>query len=308
MIQQARRFSPPFLAVPRSGALGGLEFTLMLFLLIALAADVVLLMFNGSLVATAVVCAAYILGATAFLRMSGSRFGFAEYLCIALILGIFTATLAGVWAGIVLSAPVGLGYLFAVIAGYMLYRNERGPEPTEAISPVAVASTAAPIPMTAMHDDALRNVDIFRGLSREHRHMIANMGRIEELRDGEILGVQGGWGDSIYVILDGQVQLLTSTPMGQLTVRIAGPGESLPLAALIGEGRLVTSAIALTAVRALTISRSNLLDLCAIHPDMGMQLFQAIAEVLATRYQSMLNRLGQSMDRIMEQTDMWANV
>ena len=96
--------------------------------------------------------------------------------------------------------------------------------------------------------------------------------------------------------------------MGELTVRIAGPGESLPLAALIGDGTLLTTALAFSDLRALVLPRERLLTLCAERPDIGMQIFLAVAEILGNRYRSTLHRLTESMDKVVEQTELWANV
>ncbi|MBI4497053.1 MAG: cyclic nucleotide-binding domain-containing protein [Chloroflexi bacterium] len=184
--------------------------------------------------------------------------------------------------------------------------------PRERAAPVAGADQVrvcgCPASTLAVTVDDLLHVDIFQNLAPAQLALVAALGRSEDRGHGDVLGDQGSRGVALYLILAGQVELLTVTPMGELTVRVAGVGESLPLAALIGDGTLITKAVALSEVRLAVIPRAALLDLCAAHPDIGMHLFRAVAEILAVRYQSTLHRLGQSMDQALRQPELWANV
>lgn len=117
--------------------------------------------------------------------------------------------------------------------------------------------------------------------------------------------MQGGRGEAVYVILKGHVELFVASPSGQLTVRIAGPGESLPLAALLEDGTLITSARAMSDVEVLVLPRFHLLNLCSERPDIGMRLFYAIADILGSRYRSTLQRLTQQMDRVFQESELW---
>ena len=156
--------------------------------------------------------------------------------------------------------------------------------------------------------ELLKEVDIFRTLSDEQRGIVAGLGRVERWAPGAAMGEQGSYGGALYVLLSGQVELVTSSPMGQLTVRVAGPGETLPLAALLGSGRLITTPHTLTDVRAMMIPREQLLMLCDENPSIGMKIFQAVGQILADRYRSTLQRLTEGMDRALRQPELWANV
>jgi hypothetical protein len=154
----------------------------------------------------------------------------------------------------------------------------------------------------------LKQADIFHNLTDEQLNLVIKLGRIEKRHTGETLGFEGSQGESLYVILEGRVQLTTSTPIGQLAVRMAEPNESLPLAAVIGTGSLITNVIAFSEVRALVIPRAKLLDLCSERPDIGFEIFRAISEILANRYRSALNGLSQRMDKLRELSEWWVNV
>jgi CRP-like cAMP-binding protein len=110
------------------------------------------------------------------------------------------------------------------------------------------------------------------------------------------------------MVLEGQVQLTTSSPRGEITVRIAGPGESLPLAALLGSGKLITTAYAMTDLRGMEIPRDKLRELLLQQPAIGMKVYQAMADILGGRYQNTLTRLVGTMEHALRQADVFANV
>lgn len=154
----------------------------------------------------------------------------------------------------------------------------------------------------------LRNVDIFQTLSLDELAQVARVGREVRLPQGTSLARQGHRGAVVYAILEGQVELTTSSPKGQVTIRIAGAGESLPLAALLGEGDLISTATAMTEVKAVEIPCSAFQKLCRQRPDIGERVYRAIADLLARRYRTTLNRLVGTMDDALRRQDAFANV
>lgn len=278
------------------------------FLVIAAAAlitDVMILSYAGELVAAASIAAIYSLGVLfRLLYFSKTRIGVAECLGTALSTVIVIGAIVGVLSGLTFSAIVALGYLFAIGSGYSIYRLYRAETRAEAAAPLPQYSRV----LSETEVKAMKNVDIFRYLSDEQVSKLTRLGLIEEMRAGEILGVQGKHGSELYIILEGQVELTAVSSMGHLTVRIAGPNESLPLAALMGDGTLITSAQAIDDGRVLVIPRSRLFELCNEHPDIGFQLFRAVAEILADRYKRTLDRFSETVDKALERSEIWANV
>jgi CRP-like cAMP-binding protein len=155
---------------------------------------------------------------------------------------------------------------------------------------------------------ALGKCDLFRKLTSRQLTLVAQMGQVVEFRQGEVLGVAGHTAEALYFLLEGQVQLLAPAPSGYFTVRLAGGGESLPLAALVGEGTLITSAVAATDGRAFTIQRDDFLRLCDEHPDIGCAAFKVVADVLARRYRETLERLIEKQDAEALLAGDWANM
>ncbi len=152
------------------------------------------------------------------------------------------------------------------------------------------------------------DVDLFRDLSDSHIARITGIGCPIDVPAGSPLGRAGDPADHVFVIMEGRVDLWVTSGAGPLSLRIAGPGESFPLAALVGSGTLISSATAMTDVRLLAIPRSVLLDLCDAQPKVGMAVYRTVASVLAGRYQQTLQRLTVGARQALRDAGFWANV
>ncbi len=184
----------------------------------------------------------------------------------------------------------------AMIAGVSVTLVRRWITPAKAKS--SVAASAAWI----------RRVDIFKDLSASQVQRIAALGQMVSIPSGQLLGKAGEPGHAIFVIVEGQAELTAPSRMGEVTVRIAEPGESLPLAALLGNGSLITTITAMTDMRVLTIPVASLLDLCARSPDIGSRLYATMSEILAGRYKAALAHFTGAAQRAAEAAELWANV
>ncbi|MBI2887736.1 MAG: cyclic nucleotide-binding domain-containing protein [Chloroflexi bacterium] len=223
-----------------------------------------------------------------------------------LAIGLFLA-LAGV-----IGATAGLGYLLVVlvlavlgagllggVAGALWQRGEkRTPRaqlaslaslPTLPVEDAPVPAIAGPLPSW------LGQVKIFQGLTRYDLELIAEAGERWMLKDGVRLAAQGDRGDYLYVILSGQLRLTAWGPRGETTVRLAGPMEAVPVAALLETPILVTSVQVVRGAEVLAIPRERLLELCHQKPVLAMHLYRAVATVLLERYRATLSELTGSM-------------
>jgi CRP-like cAMP-binding protein/nucleotide-binding universal stress UspA family protein len=146
----------------------------------------------------------------------------------------------------------------------------------------------------------MKEVDVFTGLSDEQIQSIASLAKRSNVAAGEVLGRAGETGDSLFIVIQGEARLSAYSAAGEITVRIAGPGQSYSLAALIGAGTLVTSGKALTDMDLLTIPASALTELCTRSPEIGVQIYKNIAAELVNRYGKTLAHLTLSEDRALE--------
>ena len=154
----------------------------------------------------------------------------------------------------------------------------------------------------------LKEVDIFSDLDYRQVDVVASLGRRIEVPAGHVLGRAGELSDQLYVIIDGKAELSAHSGVGEITVRVAGAGESFPLAALIGSGILITTATAMTDMILLAIPRDDLLALCSEDTDIGLRIYTTIADVLATRYSRTLAHLTHNAEQALQDADFFANV
>ena len=141
------------------------------------------------------------------------------------------------------------------------------------------------------------SVDMFARLSREQISSVVALGRTVSVKEGDTLGAGGEAGQNLYIIQSGEAQLTAQAEIGQIAVRVAGPGESFPQAVLLGEGTLITAGSALSDLTLLQIPRAPLLDLCTQDAAIGRGIYAATAQLFASRYSRTLTQLGMSASR-----------
>lgn len=215
----------------------------------------------------------------------------------------------GALAGmIVVFAAAALGRMARWVS-----RARRTPKPSRAMPSTSEpqftkASAVTGALITGDLATSLGRVDIFRELSREQLQAVASLAEEAVISQGETLGRRGEPGDALYAILEGHVEFTAGVGEPEITLRVAGPGEALPLACILGDGRLVTTVQAITDIRALRFPRHRLTELCMARPDIGVQIYRAIAEVAMARYQRTVGRLTDTVAYALDQVDFWANV
>lgn len=154
----------------------------------------------------------------------------------------------------------------------------------------------------------LKGVDVFRDLDDEQIKRVGAFAQRVNVPSGEFLGRAGELVSQLFIIIEGQAELSAHSGIGPITIRKAGPGESFPLAILIGSGTLITSVMASTDMKLLTVPRSRLLALCSYDTDLGMRIYRNIADLLGDRYQKTLSHLTASTELVLKKADYFVNV
>lgn len=156
--------------------------------------------------------------------------------------------------------------------------------------------------------ETLATVDIFRGLPDSARLALAQIGEIRDVPEGQVLGSEGEVGEHLYVVLEGRAHLSANSPVGHITARIAGPGESMPLAALLGDGRLITTVQAGTGMTVWQVQRDVLKQHFREDSSTGAHVYRQAAAILAERYRTTMWRLTQSAADVVKGDTFWVNV
>ncbi len=142
-----------------------------------------------------------------------------------------------------------------------------------------------------------KRVDVFNDLSNEQIDKVVALGQRLRITAGETLGTGGEPGRDLYVILEGEAHLTTHSEAGEISVRVAGPGEAFPLATLLGSGTLITSGEALSDMEVLAIPRSELLQLCESDKEIGLRIYASVGRLFSNRYAETLAHLTISAER-----------
>jgi len=211
-----------------------------------------------------------------------------------LVVGITATLMVAAMTGTVVSLANGL------------LREEPSPEPHAATQEATQSNGATKAFPAARLVDG--NVDIFRGLTPSQVSAVAALGTVIRRAGGATLGAEGEEGRHIFVILSGKAQLTAESRIGEMTIRIAEAGESLPLAALLGDGKLITTIKAMTDIEALSIPSARLMELCRERPDIAASLYANVAGILANRYKATLAHFTASAEHAASSSALWANV
>ena len=137
----------------------------------------------------------------------------------------------------------------------------------------------------------LRESDVFEGLTDSELRLVVAIGERRHVAARGRLADAGSRGETLFVILKGEVRLLTHGP-DETPVRIARAGETVPLAAIIDPPVLVTTVEASDDCDVFAIPRAPLLDLFETQPVMGFHVYRAAAKAFEHRYRQTLDHSG----------------
>lgn len=117
--------------------------------------------------------------------------------------------------------------------------------------------------------------------------MIERFAALADLRGfpaGTLLFREGTRNDQLMVITLGRVALDMQVPgRGEVRIISLGPGDMVAWSALLGGGRMTTSAVALEDTQVLSIRGADALSLCQSNPEFGYLLMRQVAQTLANR-------------------------
>ena len=144
-----------------------------------------------------------------------------------------------------------------------LGRKQRpGPRPEQAARRTLHRSTVA-----------LAGVPLFAGFSKRHLQRLA--GATDEIRftPGEHIVEEGNLGETLFVLLEGQVKVVRD---GKLRTRLV-PGDFFGEVSVLDGGPRTASVVAETPVAALRLFRRTVLELVESEPQLALSLLEGIA-------------------------------
>jgi CRP/FNR family cyclic AMP-dependent transcriptional regulator len=113
---------------------------------------------------------------------------------------------------------------------------------------------------------------------------LADCAVIRKYSPGDYLFREGASHEELLIIVQGCVALEIPVPTrGEVRILSLGPGDMIAWSALLGNGRMTTSAVALENTEVVAIRAADAQSLCQNHPEFGYYLMQRIADALANR-------------------------
>lgn len=136
--------------------------------------------------------------------------------------------------------------------------------------------------------NTLSKTRFLQGVAELDLANFADIARLEEYNEGDVIFTEGDPVDSVFVVISGQVALdVTGSGVNPQHLLNVSAGESLGWSALMRRKHRVSTAKAIAETRVIRVDGEKLLALCEDHPRFGYCIMQATAAALADRLHAM---------------------
>ncbi|RPI35164.1 MAG: cyclic nucleotide-binding domain-containing protein [Chloroflexota bacterium] len=142
----------------------------------------------------------------------------------------------------------------------------------------------------------LKQADIFYQLTPTQLELIGNLCSERSYNSGEIIFPEGADSDELYVIIQGEVDILVNPALvsnqpGEMrtpvTIATMRRGQSFGEIALVDQGlRSATAKATQNGTNLLVLPREKLMNLCDTYPQLGYHLMRNLAADLALKVRS----------------------
>ncbi len=152
-----------------------------------------------------------------------------------------------------------------------------------------------------MNPVLLHEIPLFRGLTPAQYNLIQDMVAVWHYVWNDRIFKQGEAASTIYVVLDGEVQIRYKPHDGpDLEVATIYPNGIFGWSAALGHPLYTSSASAACNVRVLAINGVRLRCICQEQPEMGVLILGRMAEVVADRLRTTREQIVQLLSSEME--------
>jgi CRP/FNR family cyclic AMP-dependent transcriptional regulator len=136
--------------------------------------------------------------------------------------------------------------------------------------------------------EMLRNIPMFSTMDAARLKLLSFTSERVSYMPGEEFIKQGEVGESAFVIMSGDVEVIIKTPDGPLTVGTVGVNQLVGEIALLHDGRRTATLRAKTAVSCLLLSKDVFFHLLREFPDFSL----AVMRDLAARLERITSQLS----------------
>ncbi|MER3457269.1 MAG: hypothetical protein C4309_00100, partial [Chloroflexota bacterium] len=128
--------------------------------------------------------------------------------------------------------------------------------------------------------DFLRRLPLFAGLNDQDMQRLLDMAEPVTLQAGEFLMEEGTPGDSAYIILEGEFEILKRSGQQDVIIALRGPGEVIGEISLLDQSPRTASVRAVRQSHLLRIGQEALQQLLASSPSATRAVLRTIIERL----------------------------
>lgn len=127
----------------------------------------------------------------------------------------------------------------------------------------------------------LRRIYLFSGLTEEDLAAVAKLALSRDFPKESIIFWEGREAAGFYILLEGQVKLLKSSPDGkEYILRLVGQGETFGEAAVLAEDVYPATAVALSDCRTLFFPKAPFLGLLTASPRLARNMLATMSRLL----------------------------
>ena len=154
-------------------------------------------------------------------------------------------------------------------------------------------------PKSALHDaifDCLRKIAIFSELSAEELNLMA--GQMHFLRSvkGSVIFKEGDPGDFVCFVVEGILEVVkTATDGTERSIAKLISGCSIGEMAVVASFPRSATVRSRTEATLLTLQRDRLARICEDHPQIGVKIYRAIAQLLSMHLRKTSENLSELM-------------
>jgi CRP-like cAMP-binding protein len=126
--------------------------------------------------------------------------------------------------------------------------------------------------------EMIREVPLLARLGEEDLRALAARGRVHEYAAGAVIFREGGPGDSLHVVIEGDVRIGVLAATGEeVTVALLGPGEFVGDLALLDGRPRSASAVAQRPAKTLVVTRDNFRGWLGERPGAALALLETLS-------------------------------
>jgi CRP-like cAMP-binding protein len=129
--------------------------------------------------------------------------------------------------------------------------------------------------------ETLRNIPLFAGLPTPRLKLIAYTAELVRFESGEVIVRQGDPSDAVYILAEGEAEVLLTDDEGQdMSLGTMGKNTLFGEIGVLCKGRRTTTVKAKDGVVTYKISSQLFLELVRSSPEIGMQVMTVLAQRL----------------------------